>query len=151
MESALHAVALRLPPPLRRQATEARVRLLAEFVRFGLVGCSALVVDTAVVYALRGWLGLVGAGLASYLVAVTFTYVLNRAWTFAGRGSGPVHRQWAAFALVNLAGFALNRGTYTLLVTLSPLCMAYPFLATSAGAIAGMGVNFTLSRRLVFR
>ena len=151
MESTLQAVVQHLPPPIRRRATAARLRLVAEFIRFGLVGCSALVVDTAVVYALRGPLGLVGAGLGSYFVAVSFTYALNRAWTFAGRGSGPVHRQWAAFALVNLAGFALNRGTYTLLVTSSPLCMAYPFVATSAGAVAGMGVNFVLARRLVFR
>jgi len=53
--------------------------------------------------------------------------------------------------LTNTVGFILNRGTYAALVTVSALCAAQPVLAVAAGAIAGMGVNFTLSRRVVFR
>jgi len=77
--------------------------------------------------------------------------VLNRIWTFRGLGSGPAHRQWAMFLAANLVGFVLNRGTYALLVTFVPLAAEQPVIATSAGAIAGMFVNFALSRRLVFR
>jgi putative flippase GtrA len=62
-----------------------------------------------------------------------------------------MHRQWAMFLLTNMAGFVLNRGTYALLVTFVPLAAAQPVIATSAGAVAGMFVNFGLSRRLVFR
>jgi putative flippase GtrA len=50
-----------------------------------------------------------------------------------------------------LGGFVLNRGTYSVLVTFVPACAAQPVFAIGAGAIAGLFVNFNLSRRLVFR
>ena len=102
-------------------------------------------------YALRGPVGLYGAGLASYAVAATVTWLCNRLWTFRGLGSGSAHRQWAKFVAANAIGFMLNRGTYALLVTFVPLCAAEPVFATAAGAIAGMFVNFGLSRAVVFR
>ena len=45
----------------------------------------------------------------------------------------------------------LNRGTYAILVTYLPLAADQPVFAVAAGAVAGMFVNFGLSRRLVFR
>ena len=45
--------------------------------------------------------------------------------------------------LTNVAGFILNRGTYAVLVTLFVVCAAQPVLAVAAGAVAGMGVNFS--------
>jgi putative flippase GtrA len=118
---------------------------------FGVVGTLGFVVDTAVVYATRYALGLYGAGVLSYLVAASFNWVLNRAWTFRGQGTGPAHREWGRFVLANLVGFVLNRGTYAILVTIVPLCARQPVLAVAAGSIAGMGVNFALTRAMVFR
>ncbi len=129
-----------------------RHRALAlEFLRFGTVGSLGFLVDTAIVYGLRRPLGLIGAGLASYLVAATVTWALNRAWTFRGRGQGSMLRQWATFLGANALGFLRNRGTYAALGRTVKLCAAYPVLATAAGTGAGMFVNFGLSRRLVFR
>jgi len=151
MQELLLRLADQLPHPARRLATEARVMTLAQFIKFGTVGTAGFLVDTAIVYALRGAIGLYGAGLVSYLVAATFTWAMNRTWTFRGLGSGPAHHQWARFLAVNLLGFTLNRGTYAILVTFVPLCADQPVFATAAGAIAGMFVNFGLSRALVFR
>ena len=92
-----------------------------------------------------------GAGLVAYVVAASGNWVLNRVWTFRGQGSGKAHHQWGRFMAVNLIGFALNRGTYALLVTFLAAAAQQPVIATSAGAIAGMFVNFYLSRRVVFR
>jgi putative flippase GtrA len=136
--------------PPRNPAAELRL-LAGQFVRFGMVGLAGFVVDTGIVYGLRGWLGLIGAGMVSYLAAASVTWSLNRAWTFRGRGAGPARRQWLKFLAANLLGFVLNRGTYVALVSLVPLCAAQPVLATFGGALAGMGVNFVLSRQLVFR
>lgn len=136
---------------MMRMFTPERQALLFSFIRFGLVGTSALPIDIAVVYALRGWLGLYGAGAASYLIAVTWTFQLNRMWTFKGRGTGPIWRQWLRFVGANLTGLVLNRGTYFLLITFSETCRAYPALPIAAGAVAGLGANFLASRRLVFR
>lgn len=151
MHAVLLQLAARLPTGARRHVTEERLRLLVQFAQFGTVGLAGLVVDTATVYGLRGWLGLYGAGLAAYGTAATATWLLNRIWTFRGMGSGPLHREWARFLMANMAGFVLNRGTYAILVTVWPLAARQPVLATAAGAVAGMFVNFSLSRRLVFR
>lgn len=140
-----------LPLSLRRIATTERWTLLAQFIRFGSVGVIGFVIDTATVYALRHALGLYGAGAVAYVVAASGNWLLNRVWTFRGQGSGPAHRQWARFMLANLAGFVLNRGTYAILVTFVAAAAQQPVIATAAGAVAGMFVNFSLSRRLVFR
>ncbi len=144
-----------LPLPIARRLdaamTPQRWALLHEFRRFGTVGLFGFVVDTAMVYGLRPSLGLYGAGLAAYFVAATSTWALNRAWTFAGRGSGSVVRQWLLFLSANALGAVLNRGTFFLLVWLVPLCSTYPVLAIMAGVAAGMFANFSMSRRVVFR
>ena len=133
------------------RALHTKLPLLAQFLRFGTVGTAGFVVDTATVYATRGALGLYGAGAVAYLIAATITWLFNRIWTFRGRGGGPAHRQWLVFLAANLLGFTLNRGTYFLLVTVSARCAEQPVLAVAAGAVAGMFVNFHLSRSVVFR
>ena len=125
--------------------------VLLQFLRFGTVGTAGFVVDTAVVYATRGALGLYGAGLLSFLVAASGNWALNRVWTFRGSSSGALHRQWAKFLAANSVGFVLNRGAYFTLVTISVLCATNPVIAVGAGSLTGMFANFTLSRRLVFR
>ena len=151
MQALLLRLATQLPPPARQLATPARIATLVQFLMFGTVGVAGFLVDTATVYALRRSLGLYGAGAAAYIVAATVTWLLNRLWTFRGLGSGPVHQQWVRFLGVNLGGFVLNRGTYAILVTFVPLCAQEPVYAVGAGAIAGMFVNFSLSRTMVFR
>jgi putative flippase GtrA len=151
MQTLLLRLAPRLPPPLRDLATPARIGLLAQFAKFGVVGVVGFLIDTATVYGLRASLGLYGAGAVAYIVAASSNWVLNRVWTFRGRGSGPAHRQWALFMTTNLLGFALNRGTYAVLVTFVATCAAQPVYAVAAGAVAGMFLNFRMSRSVVFR
>jgi putative flippase GtrA len=137
--------------PFGRFLTRAQRRVITQFLRFGVVGAIGFVIDTATVYALRHALGLYGAGLAGYVVAATGNWVFNRLWTFRGEGSGSARRQWALFMVANLGGFVLNRGTYALLVTFVDTAARQPVIAIAAGAVAGLFVNFVLSRRVVFR
>jgi|tagenome__1003787_1003787.scaffolds.fasta_scaffold20422334_1 putative flippase GtrA len=129
----------------------ARLMVAVQFIQFGVVGVSGFLVDTATVYGLRHALGLYGAGLAGYVTAASSNWLLNRIWTFRGHGSGSAHRQWARFMVTNLGGFVLNRGTYAALVAFLPIAARQPVIAIAAGAVAGMFVNFILSRRLVYR
>lgn len=151
MSAILLRLADRLPPPMRRYASAARIATIVQFMMFGTVGVAGFLTDTATVYLLRYRLGLLGAGAVAYGVAASVTWILNRLWTFRGRGSGAMHRQWARFLFVNLGGLVLNRGTYAILVIFVPLCAERPVYAVAAGAIAGMFVNFNLSRSVVFR
>ena len=152
MPSPIAAVMASLPKPLRQMATPARVALLEQFISFGLVGFAGLGVDLTCVYGLRPFTNLYVAGLAAYVVAASITYGLNRTLTFRSHVSQvALWRQWVSFLAANFAGFILNRGTYAVLIASFALVAAQPWMAVCAGAVAGMFVNFSLSRRLVFR
>ena len=141
-----------LPPPLRAIATEARIRLLVQFAMFGTVGLIGFVIDTGTVYALRHAVGLYIAGLLAYFTAASGTWFFYRLWTFRGMtGSEPWYVQWMRFMVANLSGFVVNRGLYALLVTFVAAAARQPVIATFAGAVAGMTLNFNLSRKVVFR
>jgi putative flippase GtrA len=141
-----------LPGPLRAHASEARLRTLVQFVMFGLVGLVGFVIDTGTVYALRGFVGLYVAGLAAYFTAATGTWICNRLWTFRHVSrTAPWHVQWWRFLTANLGGFVINRGIYMLLITFVGVAAREPVIAVFAGALAGMTLNFNLSRKMVFR
>ena len=129
-----------------------RFPILGQFLRFGVVGTAGFLMDTAVLYAmLRLGSGPYGGRIASYLAAATLTFALNRAWTFRGAASAPVARQWGAFVALNLVGFAANYGTYAALIAGSQTVADHPVLGVAAGSLAGMFINFAVSRRFVFR
>jgi putative flippase GtrA len=127
------------------------IKLAQQFLRFGTVGAMGFVVDFATVSLLKGEVGPFWAGYMAFPVAATFTWLVNRMWTFRGQGSGPVHRQWAKFLATNAVGFVLNRGTYTLMILFVPFAAAHLIVALFAGTLAGMFVNFHLSRSVVFK
>lgn len=124
--------------------------LATQFLRFGTVGAAGFVVDTAVVYSLRGAIGLYGAGAVAYVVAASFTWGFNRLWTFRGPHHMAAGRQWAVFLGTQSVGFVVNRGVFFVLVTVSAFCAEYPVVAIAAGVAAGMFLNFAAARRYVF-
>jgi len=125
-----------------------------EFMRFAVIGTAAFVVDTTVLYvALGAGLGLYSGRVVSYLVAATFTWYGNRRITFATHayGAPAIAAEWLRFLLTNLVGGAVNYATYAVLVSQFEFVRSYPVLGVAVGSIAGLGVNFTLSKLLVFR
>ena len=129
-----------------------RFPIIFQFLRFGMVGTVGFLVDTAVLYGMLALgLGPYGGRVISYLAAATATFALNRAWTFRSAARAPIARQWGAFVLLNLLGFAANYGTYAALLAGSATVAAHPVLGVAAGSIAGMFINFAVSRRFVFR
>jgi putative flippase GtrA len=152
MTAFLLQLSARLPAPWRAHASEQRIRLLVQFVMFAMVGLVGFVIDTGTVYALRHSVGLYVAGLAAYFTAATGTWLCNRLWTFRHLArSDPWHVQWRRFLAANLGGFVINRGVYALLVTFVDIAAREPVIAVFAGAVAGLTLNFNLSRKMVFR
>lgn len=141
-----------LPSRTRGFVTEARLGLLTQFLMFGVVGLFGFTLDTLTVYALRHDMGLYAAGMAGYVSGATGTWFCNRLWTFRGQSSGMTwYAQWGRFMMANLPGFAINRGLYVVLITFVGAAAREPVIAVFAGAIAGMTLNFNLSRKMVFR
>ena len=127
--------------------------MLPQFLRFGIVGTVGFLVDSAVLLGMMALgLGPYGGRVVSYLAAASTTFALNRAWTFRSTArDAPVAAQWGRFVALNMVGFAANYGTYAALIATMPLVAAYPVLGVAAGSVAGMFINFGLSRRYVFK
>jgi putative flippase GtrA len=130
--------------------------MAGEFFRFGIVGTLGFLVDWGTLELML----MLGTGpymgrVVSYVTAATSTFALNRAWTFRSRnaittGKRSLGVQWGRFLTVNLVGFAANYGTYAALVASVALVEQHPVLGVAAGSLAGMFLNFGLSRRFVF-
>jgi putative flippase GtrA len=123
-----------------------------KFILFGLAGGAGFVVDTAVLYALKGALGLYGARAVSFVCAVLTTWLINRALAFKGQAAGvPIWREFLTYLGAMIVGGLVNYAIYAALVATVPLVAQQPVIGVAAGVIGGMLVNFTLAEKLVFR
>jgi putative flippase GtrA len=122
-------------------------------VRFAAVGVVGFAVDAGVLIFAMSVMGLslYSARALSFLVAVTSTWAMNRTFTFKEHASPSLVKEWAKFCAANAVGGGVNLGTYVLLVSSLALAHDQPVVGVAAGSLAGLLVNFTLSRTFVFR
>ncbi len=94
--------------------------LYAEIARFGTVGLMAFVIDVGLFNLLRfagpdheGVLydRPLTAKMISVIIAIIFSYYVNRQWTYAGRSSGNTGRQLGLFFAINGAAMLIAMGT----------------------------------------
>jgi len=121
-------------------------------VRFAAVGVVGFFVDAGVLTLSIPLLGLniYSARVLSFVTAVTATWAMNRAFTFKERASPSMVKEWARFCAANSVGGLVNLGTYVLLVNTVTVAHDLPAVGVAAGSLAGLLVNFTLSRVFVF-
>lgn len=127
--------------------------LVSQFLRFGLVGTAGFVVDVTVLYFVlyAAHTGPYVGRAISYLAAATSTWYLNRRITFANRRSAAYGREWLKFVVLNGIGGILNYATYTVVVHyLGSSVPLAPAAGVALGSLAGMLVNFAVSRHFVF-
>lgn len=124
---------------------------MTQFLRFALVGVIGFVVDASILRLVVAAFGinLYAGRLISFLAAATVTWALNRSFTFRHKGARAA--QWLRFVCANAFGASVNLGTYALMVSTLPLAREYPSIAVACGSLTGMGLNFTLMKRVVFR
>jgi putative flippase GtrA len=122
------------------------------FWRFCVVGAAAYGVDAGLLMALVSALGMnpYGARVASFLAAATFTWWLNRRFTFEV-AHRPTRAEWTAYVALMALGAAVNYATYAAAITWWPLAREHLWLAVALGSIAGLGINFSTSKRLFAR
>lgn len=126
-------------------------KLLAQAVKFGLVGVLNTVIDYAVYSLLlfipffKRWYVLAQA--LGYTAGLCNSLVLNKRWTFAQRE--PMTRvQLLLFLAVNLA--ALLVSTLVLVLTQETLRLN-PYLGKVVATAFSMAVNFVGNKLIVFR
>ncbi|HVT26250.1 MAG TPA: GtrA family protein [Rhizomicrobium sp.] len=133
-----------------------RALLASRFLRFGIVGACGFVIDTSIFFVLHDLAGLSPyvARAFSILIAMSGTWFGNRTLTFrehAATGGRAVLREWLTFAAANAIGNTSNYLTFSALITFASPPFNNRYLALVAGTAVGMVLNFTLSKRIVFR
>ena len=115
-----------------------------------MVGGAAFFVDAGVLVLLVSGAGVDPylARVFSFLAAATFTWWLNRRYTFEVKHA-PTGSEWAAYVGLMVIGAAVNYGTYAAAITWWPLAREHLWLGVALGSIAGLGINFLTSRRLL--
>ena len=126
-------------------------RIPHTFFQFALIGVGGLLVDIAVLYSGLWWLGLswLWAKLLSFLVAATFTWWMNRIYTF-GKSNKPLLLEWASFLATNAFGGLVNISVYSAIVTQFYPYPWLPAIATCFGSVSGLFFNYLSSRHFVF-
>lgn len=119
---------------------------------FGVIGVIGFVVDSGLLYAVKGWAGLYGGRAISFFGAVLVTWLLNKNLTFRHSRSGKstLHEAAIYFSCM-LSGGAVNYLTYWLLVGHYSLVSQHPILGVAAGSLTGMVCNFLTAKLLVFK
>jgi putative flippase GtrA len=113
-----------------------------QFLSFAVVGVAGFIVDTIALYAALGLgLGLYGGRAVSFLVAATFTWAMNRRFTFPARDRERPARQWLKFLAANSLGAVVNYG----------LLRRIGDLEFAGRRMAGVGSRRRIDRRACFQ
>lgn len=140
-----------------------------QFIKFALVGVMNTLVDLIILNAETLLTGVKeGSGYAvqkgfSFLVAVVFSYVMNKRWTFQDTSTENRAKKFSQFLFVSVIGMVINVTTATIIVTylkpvINPL-LNFSFLTdqlwVSIGALGGTAIgliwNFIGYKLWVFR
>jgi putative flippase GtrA len=121
------------------------------FIRFACIGAIGFAVDAAVLQLLvsaGGWSPF-AARAVSFPVALTCTFLLNRAWTFRSLRMS-AGRAYGAYGAIQAIGALLNLAVFSFCLLLAPPLYERPVIALGIGALVTLFFNFYASRKLVF-
>lgn len=123
-----------------------------ELAWFGISGVIGLLVDIAVLYAIKGLLGPYVGRLVSFFAAVLATWLVNRSVTFSQRPSGlSLMSEFVRYVVLMIGGGLVNYAVFAFLVYQFSAVNEQPVWGVAAGSIVGMGFNFLSSRKMIFR
>ena len=123
---------------------------MSQLVRFLAVTVLGVILDLAIAYALHAYAGLPLwlAAATGFALAASANYVIHQSWSFGGGLASLSARRAALYGAVALATLAVRVGIVAALDRLLP--GAWPLAILIAGAGGSFGVNFVLSKFVVF-
>lgn len=87
----------------------------------------------------------------SFPVAVVVTWWLNRLWTFSYSDKAKPIRQLKKYFALQIAGALANFFLFIAILEVIAPTWQNAFLALSIGAVAGLVINFSGSKLLIYR
>lgn len=83
--------------------------LISKFIKFGVVGCSGMLIDFGATYICKEKLKLNKylSNCIGFILAATSNYILNRIWTFESHKE-EIGVQYFQFMIVSIIGLGIN-------------------------------------------
>lgn len=123
---------------------------MSELLRFFVVTVLGVILDLTIAFALHRWAGmpLWLAAATGFTLAAAANYVIHQSWSFGGGLASLSARRAVLYGGVALVTLGVRVGIVALLDRL--IAGAWPLAILVAGAGGSFGVNFALSKFLVF-
>ena len=128
---------------------QVRPCLSTQLTRFVLVGAVAAVVDYGsyqMLLALGLWVHLAKA--LGFVAGTTTAYLVNRRWTFQGRGGGV---QFASVLALYGITFVVQVGVNAVMLALLPAMLGEITVAFIVAQGVATSINFVVQRMVIFR
>ncbi len=124
----------------------------ATFLKFCLVGGAAFVLDALVLQSLVTFLALgpVYARIVSFFCAATFTWILNRKYTFDA-ATKPSLREFAMYLGLMWVGVTVNWLVFLAVLAVLPLSREIPVIALVPATATALLLNFFSAQRFIYR
>lgn len=120
-----------------------------QFVKFGLVGSSNMLIDISIYWLLTRMFDIyyMLAAVSSFVVAVTWSFYMNRRWTFRHNGSD-TSKQYVKFFVVNTIVMILNLSSLFVFVDIFGF---YDLAVKLAAAVVFALINFSFNKFWTFK
>jgi putative flippase GtrA len=135
---------------VRRWLSGATVR---QFLSFLVVGGVGLVVDAGVFWIAHEhahWT-IFWSRVLSVIVAITTTWLLNRAITFRRYASAERAAEYIRYVISQALGLTVNLAVFTAALLLVPRLQEIPIVALLLGSAVALFVNFIAAKLFAFR
>ena len=126
-------------------------KMFKEFFRFGFIGINALILEIVLISILVE-IGIYPeySRIISIPIAISFTWYLNRRFTFKNKNPKKV-KQYSKYFFVILCGITINYFVYIYFLNFyRGLEYAY-IIALCLGSLSSMFFNFGLSKFVIFK
>jgi putative flippase GtrA len=124
-------------------------RTLRNFTLVGGVGFAIEALLLTLFVKLAGWQPWY-ARIPSFLTAVLVTWILNRRYTFAGRGLERSSVEVVCYILIQAVGAAVNLAIFCALLFYRPSLGEVPVIPLAIGSIGGFAFNFGASNAFLY-
>jgi putative flippase GtrA len=124
---------------------------LRQFWFFAITGTIGFIVDSTVLYAIADYLGWYGARGASFAIAASVTWAINRKLTFHEKCiNQSLIREYFKYIASMLGGAAVNFSIYIFTIH-STQSTSAPLIGVAAGSLGGLFFNFAAAKHIVFK
>jgi putative flippase GtrA len=126
---------------------------LDQFIKFAVTGGLGTVTNLLIFFVCADKFNLpeIPVSIGCFLIAASQNYIINHKWSFRKNTAETALsvKKCAFFIFVSLLGLGVNIAVMKAM--LLRFVLPYKFIAQASGIAAGLAVNFTMSKTVVFK